>query len=178
MHRPSAMSGIWTPVPYDKINNAVAPDGGAHVCAPRQVGQNKGVIFCSFCRRRADGSTDFARKRSRRQPRPFLMLWTAPPPPRDFYRRRVQLCTPPNRQLGLVSGCRILQRAANRHRRMVTGPALGSACLFSAGLWRRRPTMGPLDSQPAATILQTESSRRSTTTDEKCHPRPRHRSAA
>ncbi len=23
-----------------------APDGGAHVCAPRQVGQNKGVIFC------------------------------------------------------------------------------------------------------------------------------------
>src|SRR5262249_41455618 len=24
----------------------VAPDGGAHVCAPRQVGQNKGVLFC------------------------------------------------------------------------------------------------------------------------------------
>jgi hypothetical protein len=23
-----------------------APDGGAHVCAPRQVGQNKGIIFC------------------------------------------------------------------------------------------------------------------------------------
>src|SRR5262245_44421125 len=51
-------------------------------------------------------------------------------------------------------------------------------CLFSADLWRRRSTMGPLDSQPVATILQTESSRRSTTTDEKFHPRPRHRSAA
>ena len=38
--------GAWTPVPYDKINNLVAPDGGAHICAPRQVGPNKGVIFC------------------------------------------------------------------------------------------------------------------------------------
>jgi hypothetical protein len=38
--------GVWTPVPYDKINNVVAPDGGAHVCAPRQVGPNKGVLFC------------------------------------------------------------------------------------------------------------------------------------
>jgi cytosine/adenosine deaminase-related metal-dependent hydrolase len=28
------------------INNVVAPDGGAHVCAPRQVGPNKGVLFC------------------------------------------------------------------------------------------------------------------------------------
>jgi hypothetical protein len=66
----------------------------------------------------------------------------------------------------------ILQRAANR------GLGLSSACLLSAGSWRRRLTMGPLDSQPAATILQTESSRRSTTTDEKCHPRPHHRPAA
>jgi hypothetical protein len=40
------LDGEWTPVPYDKINNVVAPDGGAHVCAPRQVGQNKGAIFC------------------------------------------------------------------------------------------------------------------------------------
>jgi hypothetical protein len=40
------VDGAWTPVPYNKINNVVAPDGGAHVCAPRQVGQNKGVIFC------------------------------------------------------------------------------------------------------------------------------------
>jgi hypothetical protein len=38
--------GVWTTVPYDKINNVIAPDGGAHVCAPRQVGANKGVIFC------------------------------------------------------------------------------------------------------------------------------------
>jgi hypothetical protein len=32
--------------PKDKINNVVAPDGGAHVCAPRQVGPNRGVLFC------------------------------------------------------------------------------------------------------------------------------------
>jgi hypothetical protein len=25
---------ISAPVPYDKINNLIAPDGGAHVCAP------------------------------------------------------------------------------------------------------------------------------------------------
>src|SRR5262249_47199994 len=61
---------------------------------------------------------------------------------------------------------------------LITGPGPGSACLFSARLWHRRSAMGPLDSQPAATILQTESSHRSTTTDEKCHPRPHHRSAA
>src|SRR5215471_18365019 len=66
---------------------------------------------------------------------------------------------------------------STRRRRTVAGPGPGSACLFSARLWLRRSTMGPLDSQPAATILQTESSRRSTTTDEKCHPQPRHRSA-
>jgi hypothetical protein len=40
------VDGEWTPVPNEKINNVVAPDGGAHVCAPRQVGQNKGVLFC------------------------------------------------------------------------------------------------------------------------------------
>src|SRR6516165_6055882 len=66
-----------------------------------------------------------------------------------------------------------------RRRWTVTGPGPG---LFSEGLfadlWRRRSPMAPLDSQPAATILQTESSRRSTTSDEKCHPRPHHRSAA
>jgi hypothetical protein len=45
-HYEVKVDGVWTPVPYDKINNAVAPDGGAHVCAPRQVGPNKGVIFC------------------------------------------------------------------------------------------------------------------------------------
>src|SRR6201984_631355 len=45
-HYEVKVDGEWTPVPNDKINNVVAPDGGAHVCAPRQVGQNKGVIFC------------------------------------------------------------------------------------------------------------------------------------
>jgi hypothetical protein len=25
------VDGAWTPVPYDKLNNVVAPDGGAHV---------------------------------------------------------------------------------------------------------------------------------------------------
>jgi hypothetical protein len=33
-------------VPVDTINNVVAPDGGAHVCAPRQGGRNKGVLYC------------------------------------------------------------------------------------------------------------------------------------
>src|SRR6516225_8738573 len=45
-HYEVKVDGAWTRVPYDKINNVVAPDGGAHVCAPRQVGQNKGIIFC------------------------------------------------------------------------------------------------------------------------------------
>ncbi len=45
-HYEVKVDGAWTPVPYDKINNVVAPDGGAHVCAPRQVGPNKGVLFC------------------------------------------------------------------------------------------------------------------------------------
>src|SRR5215467_7121683 len=45
-HYEVKVDGVWTPVPYDKINNVVAPDGGAHVCAPRQLGPNKGVLFC------------------------------------------------------------------------------------------------------------------------------------
>jgi hypothetical protein len=45
-HYEVKVDGEWTPVPNDKINNVIAPDGGAHVCAPRQVGPNKGVIFC------------------------------------------------------------------------------------------------------------------------------------
>src|SRR5262249_23735632 len=45
-HYEVKVDGVWTPVPYGKINNVVAPDGGAHVCAPRQVGPNKGVLFC------------------------------------------------------------------------------------------------------------------------------------
>jgi hypothetical protein len=45
-HYEVKVDGEWIPVPNDKINNVVAPDGGAHVCAPRQVGPNKGVLFC------------------------------------------------------------------------------------------------------------------------------------
>jgi hypothetical protein len=45
-HYEVKVDGEWTPVPNDKINNVVAPDGGAHVCAPKQVGPNKGVVFC------------------------------------------------------------------------------------------------------------------------------------
>jgi hypothetical protein len=45
-HYEVKVDGEWIPVPNDKINNVLAPDGGAHVCAPRQVGPNKGVLFC------------------------------------------------------------------------------------------------------------------------------------
>jgi hypothetical protein len=45
-HYEVKVDGEWTPVPNDKINNVIAPDGGAHVCAPRQEGENKGVLFC------------------------------------------------------------------------------------------------------------------------------------
>src|SRR5262245_32945150 len=45
-HYEVKVDGEWTRVPNDKINNLVAPDGGAHVCAPRQEGANKGVLFC------------------------------------------------------------------------------------------------------------------------------------
>src|SRR5262245_31577406 len=65
----------------------------------------------------------------------------------------------------------MVQRGVN------TGPRPSAACLLPAGLWRRS-TVGPLDFQLAVTILQTESSRRSTTTDERCRPRPYHRPAA
>ena len=65
--------------------------------------------------------------------------------------------------------------AANRHWHWIS--VSGSECLLSAGSWHQYWTVSRLDSQPAATILQTESFRRSTTTDEKCHPRPRHSAA-
>jgi hypothetical protein len=45
-HYEVKVDGEWMLVPNDKINNVVAPDGGAHVCAPRQIGHNKGVLFC------------------------------------------------------------------------------------------------------------------------------------
>ena len=54
-HYEVKVDGEWTPVPNDKINNVVAPDGGAHVCAPRQAGPNKGgCCSASFFRRRAE----------------------------------------------------------------------------------------------------------------------------
>src|SRR6266508_1232399 len=45
-HYEVKVDGEWTPVPNDRLNNVVAPDSGAHVCAPRQEGLNKGVVFC------------------------------------------------------------------------------------------------------------------------------------
>jgi hypothetical protein len=44
-HYEVKVDGVWTPVPYNTINNVVAPDVGAPVCALRQVGPNKGLIF-------------------------------------------------------------------------------------------------------------------------------------
>ena len=41
-HYEVKVDGEWMRVPNDKINNVVAPDGGAHVCAPRQVGPQQG----------------------------------------------------------------------------------------------------------------------------------------
>jgi hypothetical protein len=45
-HYEVKVEGEWVRVPVDTINNVVAPDGGAHVCAPRQEGRNKGVLYC------------------------------------------------------------------------------------------------------------------------------------
>ena len=45
-HYEVKVDGEWIPVPNDKINDVVAPDSGAHVCAPEQIGRNKGVLFC------------------------------------------------------------------------------------------------------------------------------------
>lgn len=40
------VDGVWTSVPRGSIQNVIAPDAGAHVCAPKQQGQNVGVIYC------------------------------------------------------------------------------------------------------------------------------------
>jgi hypothetical protein len=45
-HYEVKVDGEWVRVPVDTINNVIAPDGGAHVCAPRQQGRNKGVLYC------------------------------------------------------------------------------------------------------------------------------------
>jgi hypothetical protein len=36
----------WVVVPDSAINAEIAPDGGAHVCAPKQMGHNRGVLYC------------------------------------------------------------------------------------------------------------------------------------
>jgi hypothetical protein len=45
-HYEVKVDGDWLPVPKEAIQNVSAPDGGAHVCAPTQVGRNKGTIYC------------------------------------------------------------------------------------------------------------------------------------
>jgi hypothetical protein len=40
------VDGVWTPVPPNAIQNVTAPDLGAHVCAPKQEGTGRGVIYC------------------------------------------------------------------------------------------------------------------------------------
>jgi hypothetical protein len=45
-HYEVMIEGKWTPVPQSVIQNRSAPDAGAHVCAPKQEGGNKGVIYC------------------------------------------------------------------------------------------------------------------------------------
>ena len=53
-HYEVKVDGVWTPVPYDKINNVVPPDGGAHVCARDSWVQTRALYSVSFCHRRAD----------------------------------------------------------------------------------------------------------------------------
>ena len=45
-HYEVKVDGIWTRVPKDAIQNVSAPDGGAHVCAPKQTGAYRGTIYC------------------------------------------------------------------------------------------------------------------------------------
>jgi hypothetical protein len=45
-HYEVLVDGEWTPVPQRTIQNITAPDAGAHVCAPKQQGSGKGVLYC------------------------------------------------------------------------------------------------------------------------------------
>lgn len=45
-HYEVKVDGEWVPVPNDAIQKMSAPDGGAHVCAPKQQGSNRGVLYC------------------------------------------------------------------------------------------------------------------------------------
>jgi hypothetical protein len=40
------VDGEWVPAPSDVIQNVAAPDGGTHVCAPKQLGTNRGRLYC------------------------------------------------------------------------------------------------------------------------------------
>ena len=45
-HYEVKLDGRWVPVRKDKIIHAVAPDGGAHVCAPHQIEADQDLIYC------------------------------------------------------------------------------------------------------------------------------------
>ena len=45
-HYEVKVDGQWVAVRKDKIINVVAPDGGAHVCAPHQIEGDEGLIYC------------------------------------------------------------------------------------------------------------------------------------
>lgn len=45
-HYEVKVDGAWLKVPKETIQNVSAPDGGAHVCAPAQIGAAKGKIYC------------------------------------------------------------------------------------------------------------------------------------
>jgi hypothetical protein len=45
-HYEVKVDGAWVSVPKEAIQNISAPDGGAHVCAPPQVGATKGKVYC------------------------------------------------------------------------------------------------------------------------------------
>jgi hypothetical protein len=45
-HYEVKVDGAWLPVPKEAIQNISAPDGGAHVCAPPQIGASKGKVYC------------------------------------------------------------------------------------------------------------------------------------
>ena len=45
-HYEVKVDGVWTRVPPNTILHIMAPDGGAHVCAPPQQPPFAGVIYC------------------------------------------------------------------------------------------------------------------------------------
>jgi hypothetical protein len=47
-HYEVKVDGLWLPVPREAIVNVIAPDGGAHVCAPSSEGRayTRGVVYC------------------------------------------------------------------------------------------------------------------------------------